>query len=355
MSKSNFFKDLFAIKPSERKWHMALLAGLCVGIPVLVGYFTGHTADGKLAAMAGLVILYLHDQPILERMVTLMACSFGIMASFTIGILAGFDPWWSPFFLGVFAFAVHLCLLYLGMAHPPGNLFFVLIASIAICMPFDLASVPHKIGLVGIGTMGSCLLGLIYSILTNQGKAPAGKKVTVLENTYVNIIESITFGLFMGISLFIGRLLHLDNPYWIPISCAAVMLGVSTEHVWQRSVQRVLGTLVGLILTWGILSLQPSPLFICLGIVVLQTVVEIIIVRNYAFAVVFISILTIFLAESGKVLTAHPNELIMARFIDIFIGSAAGAVGGWLIYNEKLQYAAAKQLRKTKVIITRRK
>lgn len=348
-------RQLFEFRKTDRKWHLAVLAGLCVGLPVLAGYFTGNMADGKLASMAGLVILYIQSQHIASRMATLMACSFGILVSFTVGAVFSFHPVVAAVVLGLYAFTVHLSLYYLKMVRPPGNFFFIMVASVAICMPHNLQHVPQQIGLLGIGTMLSCTLGLIYSLLTLRKTSGAHETITVNKNQYINLIESVTFGLFVGTSLLIAHLLELENPYWVPTSCAAVMQGASTTHVWQRSIQRISGTFLGLILTWFILSLEPSLFTICLSIIGLQIMVEMLIARNYTIAVIFITILTIFLAESGQTLTTTPYFLIKARFFDILTGSIIGAIGGWILYNEKLQFLAARQIRKTKIRIARKK
>ncbi|WP_073851269.1 FUSC family protein [Pontibacter flavimaris] len=348
-------RQLFEFKETERKWHLPVLAGLCVGIPVLAGYYTDNLQDGKLASMAALVILYIQSQSIGRRMIVLMASSFGIMLSFTVGIVFGFNPVVASVVLGLYAFAVHLVLYYLKMVRPPGNFFFIMIASVAISMPHNLETVPHNIGLIGIGTIISCFLGLVYSLVTLRKTRSEDEVIKVTKNQYVNFVESVTFGALVGLSLLIGYLLELEKPYWVPTSCAAVMQGASATHVWQRSAQRILGTFLGLILTWFILLLKPSLLVISIGIIVLQTIVEFLVVRNYAIAVIFITILTIFLAESGTALTVNPSELITARFFDILTGSIVGAVGGWLLYNERVHYLATRQIRKTRLSIARRK
>ncbi len=334
---------------------MPVLAGLCVGIPVLAGYYTDHLQDGKLASMAALVILYIQSQQIAKRMMILMTCSFGILVSFSVGVVFGFDPYVAALVLGLYAFAVHLGIYYLQMMRPPGNFFFIMLASVAITLPHDLATVPHQIGLIGIGTMISCLLGFVYSLVTLKRSKATHETITLSKNPYVNFTESVTFGFFVGLSLLIANLLELEKSYWVPTSCAAVMQGISVKHVWQRSIQRVIGTFLGLVITWGILLLSPSLLLLCVGIILLQTVVEFLVVRNYGLAVIFITILTIFLAESGAALTEDPTALILARFTHILTGCIVGAVGGWLLYNEKLQYLATRQIRRTKIIIARRK
>jgi len=349
-------KQLWEFKQSERKWHFPVLAALSVGIPLLAGYYTGNVPAGKLASIAGLVILYIHSVSIAHTMITLMACSFGIMFSFSIGIIFGFNPFIASFVLGLYSFGVHVALYYLKANRPPGNFFFIMIASVAICMPFDLGAIPEKIGFIGVGTMISCTLGLLYSILTiKKVSIDTATVINVTKNKYVNLVESATFGLFVGISLLVAHLLELENPYWVPTTCAAVMQGRSTSHIWQRSIQRTLGTFLGLGVTWLILLVQPTPLVICISIILLQALIEWLVVRNYAIAVIFITVLTILLAESGNSLHAVPTPLIVARFFDILTGSIIGAIGGWMLYNERLHYTATRQIRKTKVAIARRK
>ena len=344
-------KQIFEFKKTDRKWHIPVLAGLCVGIPILGGYFTGTMAGGKLASMSALVILYVHTFSISGGMVTLMTCSFGMMLSFLVGAIFGFNPYVGALALGLFAMGVHLALFYLKMNRPPGNFFFIMIASVALCMPFDWQKIPSNIGYIGIGTVISCLLGLGYTLLVvrNNTDAPSHSK-----SKYVNLVESATFGFMVGFSLLIAHLLKLENPYWVPTSCAAVMQGASTQHIWQRGLQRVLGTLIGLGMAWMLLLMHPTPLMICVSIIMLQVIVEFLVVRNYAVAAIFITVLTIFLAESGSNLSVSPTGLIAARFIDILIGSIIGALGGWILYNEHVHWLATRQIRKTKIAISRK-
>ena len=158
----------------------------------------------------------------------------------------------------------------------------------------------------------------------------------------------------MGSSLLVAHLLKLQNPYWVPISCLAVMQGISLEHIWSRSLQRILGTFVGFALTWLLLLQHPSALAICISVFILQFIIEMLIVRNYGLAVIFITPLTLFLAEAGSAMSSDPNVLIPARFLDITIGSIIGALAGWFIHHEQLRNKAEKGFRKTRIAIFRR-
>lgn len=347
---------LFKLKATNRSRHIPFLAALCIGVPLLTGLYFNNIKYGLIASLAGLVILYIPTGATLpNRMMTLLICSFGFMISYTIGICFSFNPILSAVVFGLFSMAVHYITSYFGVK-PPGNFFFIMIASMASCMPFDLQTIPAKIGLIGLGTMFACSLALIYSLLLSQkttSQNPVVVTTVFARKEYSSLVEALIIGIFMFVSLLSGHLLQLQNPYWVPISCLAVMQGVTLHHIWQRGFQRILGTLIGLALTWLILSLNTSLLGICLSIIALQFIVELLIVRNYALAVLFITPMTILLSEAGNPIVLHPNELIFFRFWDIALGSFIGAAGGWFIHHEKLKHLAVRRLRKTRIIMRR--
>jgi len=114
----------------------------------------------------------------------------------------------------------------------------------------------------------------------------------------------------------------------------AVMQGISSSHVFTRAVQRILGTVFGLALAWCVLQLKLSVWSICICILLLQVVVEFLVVRNYAIAVVFISMLTIFSGRTYYSLMHNPGQLIRARlFRYLYSVSCFGALGGWLLVS----------------------
>lgn len=343
-------KSFFTLNKTNRQWHLPIVAGLSVGIPLLLGWWMYNIEAGKLGSLAGLSILYIQSNRLIERMTILMICCFGIMMSYTVGLLFSFNQFLAPFALAFLSFAVHYSLYKLNLTRPPGNFFFIMLASMAICTPFHLESIPEKVGYVAMGTIFTCVLGLIYSLLTLKETNETEIKFPQ-KKAYTNIVESLTFGFFMGLSLAVAFLLKLDNSYWIPISCLAVMQGSSTKHIGLRGTQRIIGTLVGLGITWLIALGNPSTLFIVISIIFLQIIVEFLVVRNYALAVVFITILTIFLAESGGNISANTNQIFTARLMDIIIGSIIGIIGGWILFHEKLHFQTTMRLKKSKVIM----
>jgi hypothetical protein len=287
-------------------------------------------------------------------MVTMLACSFGFMVSFAVGIIFSFDFVISAIVFGLLSFAVQWITNYFKMK-PPGSFFFIMIAAIAICMPFDLAQIPYKIGVIGMGAMLACMLAFVYSLYITRIHPPKIESVVVKKGKYDNVIHSVIVGFFMCFSLLIAHLLKLKNPYWVPISCLAVMQGISLEHIWSRSLQRILGTFVGLGLAWLLLLQHPTPLVLCVSIFILQFIIELLVVRHYGLAVIFITPLTLFLAEAGSAMHADLNTLMPARFLNIALGSIIGSVAGWFIHHEQLRDKAEKRIRVTRIAFKRRK
>lgn len=351
-------KAFFQLNKSNRVWHIPVLAALSVGIPLIVGLYTGNLRNSLISSMGGLVILYYAPSlPLASRMITLLTCAFGFMLSYTIGLFFSFNPFVSAIVFGLWAMSAHWIVSFFK-TKAPGNFFFIMMASMASCQPFDLAAIPQKTGLLGLGTMLACLLGLAYALLMHRKQAPASAhtlSVTISNNQYTSLVESGIMGLFMFAALLTGHLLAFKNPYWIPISCLAVMQGISRQHIWRRAAHRIIGTFIGLGLCWLALSISKTPLNICISIILLQFVVEWLISRHYALAVIFITPMTILLAEAGNPLVQDPNHLLSARITDILVGSLIGAVGGWFIYHEKIRQSAVRQIRKTRIFIHRNK
>ena len=348
-------KSFFILKKNKRAWHIPLLAALCVGIPLFIGLYFDNLPLGLSASIGGLVILYY--QPTLSlgsRMLTLLICSFGFPLSLAIGLGFSFNPYVSSVVLGFFAMGINWVTTYFK-TKPPGNFFFIMMASMASFQTFHLELIPQKIGFLFLGTMLACFLALCHGLLTMKKRHTSDALViTIKKGEFVSLVDSAVIGIFIFISLLIGHIFEMQNPYWIPISCLAILQGISGQHVWERMVHRIVGTFIGMGLCWIILLFCDTPLSICITIFVLQYIVEALIVKNYALAVIFITPMTILLTEVGSSFTANMATVIPTRFLDITIGSILGAIGGWFLYNQRFKNTAILQLRKTRVVIRKR-
>lgn len=345
------FSTVLKFQSSSRPWHLPIIAGLCVSIPLLYGYFSGDMGESKLAAFGALGILYLQSNHLPTRITRLLLCGLLMLLSFAIGLLFSFNVWIGCAMLGIWSMLVHYFLPKLQLTRPPGNFFFIMVAAIGLTRPFDLDVMPTRMGFMAMGIAISCVIGTVYSYLLLRNKPETNDPPPPSKDHYQNLTESFIFGFFLGLSLLIAFLLQLENPYWVPVSTLAIMHGMSTQHVWTRFIQRILGTIIGTIGLAILLQLPWSPLGICLFMIALQIIVETLIVRNYAVASIFITMMTILLAESNVALLTSSNELFQNRLLDIVVGSIIGMIGGLFLYQEKLHHLSKKHIRRSKVVL----
>lgn len=339
------FAQLIRVNPSDRPWQMPFAAALCSGLPLLIGAWFGHLDYGLISSLGGLIFLYLPETPMHHRMVTLMACAFGMIASYSLGVASHlFPPAMVPS-LAFTAILVTMVCRYYNLA-PPGSFFFIMAAAIGANTPGDILEVPLKVGLLTLGCLLASLIAFGYSLFILRHRAP--RPIPPLpEPTFDFVVfDAIVIGAFVGLALALAQLLDLAQGYWVPISCLAVIQGMSLRAVWTKQVHRIAGTAIGLLLAWGVLSLPLDPWTIGLTMIALAFCVEILIVRHYALATIFITPMTILLVEAGSIGQVAPETLIHARFWDTVLGCLVGLVGGFCLHSPYLRTALGGPLRR---------
>jgi uncharacterized membrane protein YccC len=79
--------------------------------------------------------------------------------------------------------------------------------------------------------------------------------------------------------------------------------------------------------------------------IALSFVIEILVVRHYGLAVVFITPLTIFLAEAAHLQQQSPLLTMQARALDIAVGSLVGLAGGAALHVPAVRSRLARGIR----------
>lgn len=341
----NELRHLATITASDRRWEMPFAAALSSGLPLLVGVYFGRMDYGLISSLGGMAFLYLPETSLSHRMVSLMACSFGMIASYALGVLSHLLPGLMTPALTLIAILVTMICRFYYMG-PPGSFFFIMAASLGATAPGGVMDVPIKVGLLSMGCLLSCIVAFVYSLYMLRLR-PAAPVRPVPRPTFDFVIfDSVVIGAFVGIALALAQSLSLLQLYWVPVSCLAVMQGMSMRAVWNKQLQRIIGTAVGLLLTWGLLALPLDPWQTVLVMMTLAFLVETLVVRHYAVAAVFITPLTILLVEAGTLGHASPTELIHARFFDTVLGSVVGLGGGICLHSPRFRDAVGGPLRR---------
>lgn len=161
-------------------------------------------------------------------------------------------------------------------------------------------------------------------------------------------ISAIRYGLVLMAASMIAHALPFERSYWVPLSCASVMLGSTIIATFHRAIQRTLGTLGGLLIAGLILMNVHNGYVVALFILGLSFLTEMFIVRNYAISVLFITPSALLIAEYSTKVYNFPF-FAEARAINIITGSLIGLLGVWLFGRRAasgvLNHYIAKTLR----------
>lgn len=132
------------------------------------------------------------------------------------------------------------------------------------------------------------------------------------------------------IGVLLGLIVDPGRTYWI-VGAAIAVVGTTAARraAFQRGLHRMLGTVVGVGMYALLAMLHPSGPWLALLLGILQFTVELVVVRNYALALVFITPLVLLLtgAVTGQI---GSMDVALERVIDTLVGAALGAASGVL-------------------------
>jgi Fusaric acid resistance protein-like len=293
-----------------------------------MGVFLELPRLGATWAVAGLSFLYLPPASPRYGAPVVLASAFAMAISYASGLVGSIIPTAAALLLGCVAAGASLFCKTQALV-PPGPLPMVIAAAIGAFSAADTSSAAQALGYFIVGCIWSCAISGAYIVCISRNRTLFTRPV--LPGSAV--IESILTGLFVGLSLEVAALLDLQKPYWVPITCAAVMQGFTLRASVSRNVHRMVGTIMGAGLTWLLVPVLANAWSVVAAVTILTFLVEMTVLRNYAFAALFFTPLGLLLAESGSSGLAGPGGLIGARLVDTFVGALIGLFGAICLHS----------------------
>ena len=329
---------LLTVNQSKRPWHMPIIAAITISFPVFVGAYFEALPSGIKASLGAMVILNL---PLIGklpyRLVTLMAWGFAMSLCFAFGLAAQQVPILRlPVFM-LIAFGVVMFGRYYRQP-PPAGLFVMMAGALALFIPLPLEKIMSATGLVMLGSGFALIMGLLYSLFLLATRPATPTPTYSYEPDTIS--ESIIVAGFVSLALLIPLMLDMPNPYWAAVSCFLIIQGIHLRTMWIKQIHRLLGTLVGAALASWMLSWDLPIWGIAISILVMMLCIESLVDRHYGLAVVFITPLTIFIAEYGSGLpltSAAYQEVTRARLLDTLLGCMVGLGGGIVMHSTNLR------------------
>ncbi|MBE0446182.1 FUSC family protein [Psychrobacter sp. FME5] len=329
---------LLKVNRSKRPWHLPIVAAIAISFPVFVGAYFGHLSSGIKASLGAMVILNLPLVGTLpHRVITMMAWGFAMSLCFALGLLAQQIPWLRlPVFalmaFGIIVFGRHY------RQPPPAGLFIMMSGAIALFIPVPMEQIMPAMGLVMLGSGFALIMGLLYSLFLLATRPSSPTPIYSYEPDTIS--ESIIVAGFVSLSLLIAVTLDMSNPYWAAVSCFLIIQGIHLRTMWIKQFHRLLGTLIGVGLASWMLSWGLSIWGVAASILAMMLCIESLVDRHYGLAVIFITPLTIFIAEYGSGMSLMPTayqEVMRARLFDTLLGCMVGLGGGIVMHSTNLR------------------
>ena len=122
-----------------------------------------------------------------------------------------------------------------------------------------------------MGSLLACVVAFVYSvgILRLRLHAPLPIAAPAQPDFDFVVTDAFVIAAFVGLSRVLAQALALPRPYWVPVSCLAVIQGASLRAVWSRLLHRVISTALGMLLASTQLSLPLGAWTVCLAVTAL--------------------------------------------------------------------------------------
>ncbi|MFK0402081.1 FUSC family protein [Microbacterium sp. NPDC090225] len=326
--------SLFAFAPSRGpRWPLALQAAIGIAAPIAVMTVLGQAPLGYVAASGAFTVLYAGSAPVVDRARVLPIVAVSLLLSAALGILVAGNT--LVVSIGVVVVATVSAALAFGFRlGPPGPLFFVLLYGLSAHVVASGAIAPfvYLVALAG-GCVFSYLVALAPLALPRIRRIRARPLRELLPGPAWNA-DSRMLLLRVVIVAIVGVLLGLvvdpERTYWI-VGSAVAVIGVAAARraAFQRGLHRMLGTVVGAGVYILLALLHPAGIWLALLLGLLQFSIELVVVRHYALALVFITPLVLLLTGAA---TGSIGSLDVAgeRIVDTIVGAVLGAASGVL-------------------------
>ncbi|MGC3995367.1 MAG: FUSC family protein [Propionicimonas sp.] len=208
---------------------------------------------------------------------------------------------------------------------PPGPLFFVFAVATSAAIPVSATTV----GLAALACAATATLAVLLGAaeVAIWGGTDDDHPAWAIRWERWRV-QAVRCSMAVMVAGLISTLAGIERPYWAMIAAVVPLTVPGLGHQLTRALHRVLGTLVGVLLAGVLLALQlPGPAVV-VAVVLLQGAAELLVVRHYGLALVFITPLALLLGSLGH--TGPVLPVLEARLVETLIGTAVGALAAFL-------------------------
>ncbi|MGI9822582.1 FUSC family protein [Agromyces sp. Marseille-Q5079] len=313
---------------------VAFRAAVAAVVPLAILVAVDRTEWAAYAAFGAMTAIFGRSEPYATRVRTVTTAAGVQLTATGLGILLAATA--AP--IGVEAVvlaglitAVIVAFNLLGVT-PSGPLFAVFGLLVCAAQPIDDGTGWQRWGVAWAAAAFAWLLAMSGWMLRRVApgrsgavfrdlprRTPMRSRVWSDPRLWLNVVQNVAAALVAGA---VATALGAGHPYWAVVSAIAVIPPARAAHTAQRAVHRVVGTLVGVVVTGLVLWPDPPPWALIVVIAVCQFGAEILVGRHYGAALVFITTLALTVVHLAS--PAPVIGLLADRVLETVLGAAVG-------------------------------
>lgn len=308
---------------------VAVRAGLSVLVPLLVLVLVGRVEWTPYAAFGAFTSLYGRNDARARRAGMQVVAGLALTLAVTLGVLVSLAPGsrWLVVPLGALLAAAGSLVSDAYRWHPPGPLFLLFAFAVCAMVPAEPATVPVAAAVAGASVLFSLFVSHV-GVLRNRDEwqrpdlpAPSFGDALSAPGARAHLVRHLVA---LTVSGAIATGLGWEHPYWAMVAAVTVLSGPDLASRLTRGLHRVVGTTLGVAVAAPILLWSPDGAGAVLVIVVLQVLTELVVGRNYAVALLFITPLALMMGQLAH--AAPTGPLLRDRLLETVLGAVVGAV-----------------------------
>lgn len=328
--------DLLHFRPHAGAHRVALRAGISVFVPLLTLALVGRPEWSMYAAFGAFASLYGRNHIHLSRAAMQASAGAALVVAVMVGVVVGTldNAAWV---------AVPVAAAVAGLAsvlsraqdwHPPGSLFLVFAFGACASTPQTSADLLPAVAVSGASALFAVAVGAAGGVARGERSLP--KRVR-FHRSWLPLQDATAVAVAGALATAAG----IGHPYWASVAAVAPLSARGLRGQLSRGVQRVLGTMLGLLTSAALLSLRLSGVLLLVVIAALQVAAELLIGRNYAVAMLVVTPLALLMGQTAN--EQPVDQLLLDRGVETVIGSAVGIL---LILG--LHWHRERRLRRTR-------
>jgi uncharacterized membrane protein YccC len=328
------------LQPTPSPWPRMILSGLAVGLPLLVGWQRDELQIAIFGSLFGFImILNDHFGPLSRRVLHLITAWLFIITGVGIGMLLA--PNSNLLMLAIFFMSYMVGKSKgLGLELERMLLFTTLQLMAASQQPEIRAHFMQAFFYSSFSLLSYLIcLCLVYLIMRHQPNFQKSKRQELKEaftrketNRY-----AFTMAFMSCIGLWFAQYLHVERGYWVVGTILIVMMPDRYQSLY-KSFQRLLGTLIGVVIASILIKLGKDPLVLILLCSFAAFMTPYGQIKNYWLANVFIAGLILFFLEISNYQPHHGDfDLAILRLTDIGLGCLLGIIGTLIAFPDLMR------------------